>query len=132
MEDEATRVARARERAKKAKSKAGDISKNQTIAFIDFIRSHGVVGMAVGLAIGASVGATVKTLVESFITPLVRFIVGSQGRLESNVWHVDLWGRQADFAWGAALSAIITLFATILAIYWVVHIFKLDRLDKKS
>ena len=100
--------------------------------FLDFIRSQGVIGLAVGLAIGAAAGDTVKKLVEGFINPLVQFLVGSGDKLATATWHFEAWGRSADFAWGAALSSAITLLATALVIYWLVYIFKLDKLDKKK
>lgn len=100
--------------------------------FVDFIRSQGVIGLAVGLAIGAAAGDTVRKLVEGFINPVVQFIVGTGDGLASTVWRLELFGRTADFAWGAAVSSAITLIATALVIYWIVHIFKLDKLDKKK
>jgi large conductance mechanosensitive channel len=122
----------ARAKAAAAKAKAANASKSHGGGFVEFIRTQGVVGLAVGLAIGTAAGATVKTIVEGFITPIVQFIVGTHKGLESNIWHVDLWGRTADFKWGATLSSLITLIATALVIYWLINIFKLDRLDKKK
>lgn len=127
--------AKASERAKAAKAKAASVNvspKKHAGGFLDFIRTQGVVGLAVGLAIGTAAGGTVKALVEGFINPIVQFIVGSQAGLQTAVWHVELWGRKADFAWGAAVSSAITLIATALVIYWIVNVFKLDRLDKKK
>lgn len=100
--------------------------------FLDFIRAQGVVGLAVGLAIGAAAGDTVKKLVEGFINPIVQFIVGSNDSLAAATWQFEAFGRTATFAWGAALSSAITLMATALVIYWIVNIFKLDKLDKKK
>lgn len=100
--------------------------------FFDFIRTQGVIGLAVGLAIGAAAGDTVKKLVEGFINPIVQFIVGSQDALSGSVWHLEIWGRSAHFAWGAFVSSLITLIATALVIYWIVNIFKLNKLDKKK
>src|SRR5690606_36527948 len=100
--------------------------------FIDFIRTQGVVGLAVGLAIGTAAGDTVRKLVEGFINPIVQFIVGSENRLNNAVWHLELWERKADFAWGAFVSSLITLIATALVIYIIIHGLKLDRLDKKK
>lgn len=100
--------------------------------FVEFIRTQGVIGLAIGLAIGAAAGDTVAKLVEGFINPIVQFLVGSQEGLKAAVWHIDLWGRSADFAWGAFVSSAITLLATALVIYWIIHAMKLDRLDKKS
>lgn len=125
--------AKAAEKAKAAKSRAASVSPaKHTGGFVEFVRKQGVVGLAVGLAIGTAAGATVKTIVEGFITPIVQFIVGSQASLESNIWHIELWGRIADFKWGSVLSSTITLLATALVIYWIVNVFKLDRLDKKK
>lgn len=106
--------------------------KGSVAGFFDFIRSQGVIGLAVGLAIGTAAGDTVRKLVEGFINPLVQFLVGSGDKLAAATWHVELWGRTADFAWGAAVSSIITLVATALVIYWIIHVFKLDKLDKKK
>lgn len=134
-----TKVAVARAKASAAKSKAAAASAKASAAtkghgggFVEFIRTQGVVGLAVGLAIGTAAGGTVKALVEGFINPVVQFIVGSQAGLQAAVWHVELWGRKADFAWGAAVSSAITLVATALVIYWIVNVFKLDKLDKKK
>ena len=106
--------------------------KGQVGGFVDFIRTQGVVGLAVGLAIGTAAGDTVRKLVEGFINPIVQFIVGSQAGLQAAVWHVELWGRSADFAWGAFVSSAITLIATAAVIYWIINALKLDRLDKKK
>ncbi len=121
--------------ATKAKNRAAAARENSKAhggGFLEFIRTQGVIGLAVGLAIGAAAGDTVKTLVEGFISPIVQFIVGSQDALNAAVWRVELFGRSADFAWGAFVSSAITLLATALVIYWIIHILKLDRLDKKK
>lgn len=121
-----------RERAAVARSRAGTVTKGQVGGFLDFLRTQGVVGLAVGLAIGTAAGDTVRKLVEGFINPVVQFLIGSQEGLQASVWHVDLWGRSADFAWGAFTSSAITLLATAFVIYLIVHFAKLDRLDKKK
>jgi large-conductance mechanosensitive channel len=100
--------------------------------FISFVREQGIVGLAIGLAVGAAAGDTVKKLVEGFITPIVQFIVGSRDGLETATWHLELFGRSADFKWGAFISSLIALLATALVIYWIIHVLKLDRIDKKK
>ena len=122
----------AREKAKERAAKARGSSKKHASGFMDFIRTQGVVGLAVGLAIGTAAGDTVSKMVEGFINPIVQFIVGSQDALNSSVWRFELWGRSADFAWGAFVSSAITLVATALVIYWIVNVLKLDKLDKKK
>jgi large-conductance mechanosensitive channel len=75
---------------------------NHAKGFVDFVREQGVVGLAVGLAIGAAAGEAVKQIVEGLIN------------------------------WGAVISAVIVLLATAFVVYQIVHIAKLDRLDKKK
>jgi large conductance mechanosensitive channel len=121
--------------AEKAKQRATSVkekSRGHGSGFLDFIRAQGVVGLAVGLAIGTAAGDTVRKLVDGFINPIVQFVVGSQDALNAAVWRVELWGRSADFAWGAFVSSAITLLATALVIYWIINVLKLDRLDKKK
>lgn len=122
----------AAEKAKHAAKKGAGHVKGQVGGFVNFVRTQGVIGLAIGLAIGAAAGDTVRKLVEGFINPIVQFITGSGDKLANATWHVELFGRTADFAWGAAVSSAITLLATALVVYWFVHILKLDRLDKKK
>jgi len=124
--------AKAAKKAAIAKEKAVVKKVNgQASGFAEFIRSQNIVSLAVGLAIGSIASGTVKTIVENFVTPLVQFVVGSHTHLEQQVWHIELWGRKADFGWGVTLSSLITLLATIFVIYLVVHFARLDRLYKK-
>ncbi len=128
----ATEQRKSKQIAKKAATSSATHVKDQVGGFVDFIRSQGVIGLAVGLAIGTAAGDTVRKLVEGFINPIVQFIVGSGDKLATATYRVELFGRSADFAWGAALSSTITLVATALVIYWLVNVFKLDKLDKKK
>jgi len=123
-----SQISRAQQRAGAVRN----VSKGQLAGFVEFIRTQGVVGLAVGLAIGTAAGDTVKKLVEGFINPIVQFIVGSQDALSTAEWTVKLFGREADFKWGAFVSSLITLIATAFVIYLIIHFAKLDRIDKKK
>lgn len=122
----------ARAKAKGAAQKSAIHVKSQLTGFIDFVREQGVIGLAIGLAIGVAASDTVKKLVEGFINPLVQFITGTGSTLANATWTFEAFGRSATFAWGAALSSTITLIATALVVYWLISIFKLDKLDKKK
>lgn len=102
--------------------------------FMTFIREQGVVGLAVGLAIGTAAGASVKVIVDEFISPIVALLTRGVD-LNSLKWViVAANGKDVEVAigWGAILSSIITLVATAFVIYLVIHLAKLDRLDKKK
>lgn len=100
---------------------------------LDFVREQGVIGLAVGLAVGTAAASTVKVIVDEFISPLVALI--TQGvDLNGLKWVIMNAGQENEVAigWGAILSSVIILLATIFIIYWILHAMKLDRLDKKK
>ena len=102
----------------------------QLSGFMDFVREHGVVGLAVGLAIGLQVSKAVETIVDGFINPIVSFILGDTKGLESAHWAVissTTGGRMLDFKWGEIVSSLITLVAVSAVVYWVVKQLKLDK-----
>jgi large conductance mechanosensitive channel len=102
--------------------------------FMNFIRTQGVIGLAVGLAIGTQVGKTVESLVVGFINPIVNFILGGSTNLLTAQWTIisDWNGRSLVFSWGLILTSLITLLAVAGVIYYVVHGLRLDKLDKKD
>lgn len=102
--------------------------------FITFIREQGVVGLAVGLAIGTAAGALVKTIVDQFINPLVSLITQGVNLTELKwvIYPATKARPEVSLGWGAILSAAITLLATAFVIYQLVHVAKLDKLDKKK
>ena len=117
-----------------AKAKASQVTKGQAAGFFNFVREQGVVGLAVGLAIGTAAGASVKVIVEQLISPLVGLITRGV-ELSSLKWVIlAAQNNHAEVAigWGAILSSFITLLATALVVYLVVHLAKLDRIDKKK
>lgn len=116
----------------KAAAVTTKVSTGHVGGFMNFLREQGIIGLAVGLAIGTAAGDTVRKLVEGFINPIVQFIVGTKSGLESAEWSIELFGRTADFKWGAFVSSFITLLATAFVIYLVVHFAKLDHIDKKK
>lgn len=103
--------------------------------FVVFVREQGVVGLAVGLAIGTAAGSAVKSIVDGLINPIVGFLIGGID-LSKLKWVVIAPNAQGTgglvFAWGSVLSAIITLLATAFVIYQLIHMAKLDRIDKKK
>lgn len=121
--------------AKIAGSEIATVSKTHFMAFLDFVREQGVIGLAVGLALGTAAGASVKQIVDGLINPIVGFLIGGID-LAQLKWVVVAPGKGSRggliFSWGAVLSSLITLIVTALVIYWLVRATKLDRIDKKK
>lgn len=130
------KAAAAKTRATEARKQAGSAAKGHAGGFLEFIRTQGVIGLAVGLAIGTAAGATVKVIVEELINPLVALITRGVD-LSSLKWVIigeDKVAGQPEVAigYGAILSSTIVLLATALVIYVIIHFAKLDRLDQKK
>lgn len=126
-------MATVKERAAAAKARAAKSAQHGS-GFMSFIREQGVVGLAVGLAIGTAAGASVKVIVDELVSPIVALMTRGVD-LNSLQWVIlEADGDKAEVAigWGAIISSLITLIATALVIYWVIHMAKLDRLDKKK
>ena len=93
--------------------------------FVTFLKEKAVVGLAVGFIIGQQAQGLIKQLVDSFITPWINIIIGSELPKRATVFG----GQQ--FAWGKFLYILINFIAVLVAVYAMVRIFKLDKLDTK-
>jgi large-conductance mechanosensitive channel len=69
------------------------------------------------------------------LTRLVGFILGGTD-LGAQQWQIvkatPESARSLTVSWGMIISAIITLLATAFVVYQIVHVAKLDKLDKKA
>lgn len=104
----------------------------QLVGFMDFVRNHGVVGLAVGLAIGTQVGKAVEAIVVNLINPIIGYVIGDTKGLEELTFTITTGSRSMTIGWGAVISALITLLAVSAVIYWAVTGLKLDKADKKK
>lgn len=96
--------------------------------FIDFIRSQGVVGLAVGFILGGAVSELVKSLVTDIINPLVSVFLGSAQDLKGSVLEIG----PIAIAWGNFLNVFINFLVIAAVVYFGVKWLKLDeKLDKK-
>ena len=96
--------------------------------FVEFLREHAVVSLAIAFVIGLQSQTLVKQLVTSFIDPLFKLLFGQT--LSQRTFELHLNGRVADFAWGAFAYSLLDFLFVLGAIYAIVKILKLDKLDK--
>ena len=102
--------------------------KEQLQGFVTFIRTQGVVGLAVGFILGGAVSKVVSSLVADIINPLLGPLLGAAGDLKSAV--LDL--GPIHLAWGDFLVTLIDFLVIAMVVYWGVKGLKLDQLDKKK
>lgn len=102
------------------------------LGFVNFLREHAIVGLAVGFVIGTQVQTVVKQFITSFIDPLFKLLLPGDQALSARTFRLYFDGRHADFGWGAAVYVLLDFLFVAVTIYVVIKIFKLDRLDKKA
>lgn len=115
----------------KEKAKAG--AKKQAAGFVDFIRTQGVVGLAVGLVIGVAAKSVVDSFVNNIFNPVVGLMTGGVN-LSDKYLCLKFSGAECvtPLRYGQLISDIISFLIVALAIYLIVHMLHLDKLDKKK
>lgn len=103
-----------------------DAVRNQVGGFVNFLREKAVVGLAVGFIVGQQAQGLIKQLVDSFINPWLNIIVGS--KLQERT--ATIGGE--TFTWGKFVYVFVNFLFVLLAIYVIIKILKLDKLDIKN
>lgn len=102
--------------------------------FMDFVRTQGVVGLAVGLTLGTAVTVFVKSVVDNLVNPLVGLLLpGSSGLGGKFICLDSVNGACTNkLSWGAVFSNFISFLTIAAVVYFVVHSLGLDKIDKKN
>ena len=110
------------------------VGKSQMKAFSDFIRTQGVVGLAVGLVLGGAVSILVKSLVDNVVMPPLGLLLGSAQGLKGLSWTMGNTnaGVPAVLNYGIFLNDFINFVVIALVIYFIVRLLRFDRIDKKN
>lgn len=93
--------------------------------FIEFIRTQGVVGLAVGFILGKAVSDVVGSIVSDLVNPIIGIALGSLGDLSKLSFHV----LSAEITYGKFISILINFVIIALVVYYGVKKLKLDKLD---
>jgi large conductance mechanosensitive channel len=102
--------------------------------FMEFVRTQGVVGLAVGLVLGGAVTIVVKSLVDNVVMPPLGFILGSAEGLKGLQLNIGKTpaGQDAILHYGVFLNDLINFVVIAVVIYLIVHILGFDKLDRKK
>lgn len=101
--------------------------------FMEFVRTQGVVGLAVGLVLGGAVTVVVKSLIDNVVMPPLGFILGSAEGLKGLTLNLGTTGgKEAILYYGVFLNDLINFVMIALIVYLVVHILGFDKLDMKK
>lgn len=107
---------------------------SQLKGFLNFIRTQGVVGLAVGLVLGSAVGILVKSLVDNVVMPPIGLLLGSTEGLKGLSWTI---GKTANggatlLHYGVFLNDLINFAVIAFVIYMIISLLKVDKFDKKK
>lgn len=105
----------------------------QLNGFVEFIREQGVIGLAIGFVIGAAATTLMRSLVDNIFMPPIGALLGSADGLKGLALSLGVYhGKEARLLYGQFLNDVINFLILALAVYIVVRILRLDRLDKKK
>ena len=93
--------------------------------FVDFIRTQGVVGLAVGFILGGAVSKLLSSRVENIITPLVPLALGKVDLADKTITL-----GTASLKYVAFISTMIDFIIIAAVVYFGVKSLGLDKLDK--
>jgi len=96
--------------------------------FLDFVRTQGVVGLAVGFILGGAVSDLVKSLIDNIINPILGIILNQASGLTEATFTV----ASATIKYGALINTLINFLVIALVVYFGVKKLGLDKLDKKD
>jgi large conductance mechanosensitive channel len=96
--------------------------------FLEFIRTQGVVGLAVGFILGKAVSDVVASIVTDLVNPIIGIILGKFGNLSALSIHV----LSANITYGKFISILINFAIIAFVVYFGVKKLGLDKLDKQK
>ena len=94
--------------------------------FIHFIRTQGVVGLAVGLMLGGAVSTFVNSFIKNLINPILGLVLGQAKDLAESSWNI----LDAKIMYGAVILDAINFIVIVSLVYFCVTKLRLNKLDK--
>jgi large conductance mechanosensitive channel len=91
--------------------------------FIEFIRSQGVVGLAVGFIMGGSITKLITSFVTDIINPIVGLLISRAGDLQANYISIG----NAKIMWGSFTSALIDFIIIAFIVYFIIKILGIKK-----
>lgn len=107
--------------------------KRETKGFMDFIRTQGVLGLAVGLILGSSLSTMVRSLIDDVIMPPLGMLLGSAEGLKGLTVVINHTpsGEPVTIAYGIFLNDFVNFLIIALVVYIIVRLLKINKEDIK-
>lgn len=95
--------------------------------FLGFLRSQGVVGLAVGFILGGAISDVVSSLVNDIINPILSVILQRTDALQDAVLQVG----PIAIKWGHFVAVLIDFTVVAFVVYYGVKLLRLDKPEPK-
>jgi len=107
---------------------------SQMKAFLNFIRSQGVVGLAVGLVLGGAISVMVKSLIDNVVMPPLGLLLGSADGLKGLAWTManTAKGQPVVLHYGVFLNDLTNFIIIALVVYLLIRLLRIEKFDKKK
>ena len=99
--------------------------------FIEFIKTQGIVGLAVGFILSTQISQLVNSIVDDLINPLVGLFVGAEDNLDKVYFMIG----KSQFMWGNFVKTLINFLIIAFLLYFLIRALRLDKhlsSDKKE
>jgi large conductance mechanosensitive channel len=96
--------------------------------FLEFVRTQGVVGLAVGFILGGAVSKVVSSVVNDLVNPILGMVLGSVEGLRTMTLSVG----SAEILLGSFVSTLIDFLVVAAVVYFGVKKLGLETLDQKK
>jgi large conductance mechanosensitive channel len=106
--------------------KIGGGIKSQLAGFWDFIRTQGVVGVAVAFILGGAISLLVKSGIDNVVNPVLGVVLGRAKDLADS--FIPFFG--AKIMWGKFVNDFINFLVLAAVVYFGIKKIGLDKLDK--
>jgi large conductance mechanosensitive channel len=108
--------------------------RQQFSGFAAFIRTQGVVGLAVGLVLGGAITVMVKSLVDNVVMPPIGLVLGSAEGLKGLAVTIGRTasGQETVLHYGIFLNDFFNFIVIAFVIYFIVKVLGFEKLDKKK
>ncbi|NTW61428.1 large conductance mechanosensitive channel protein MscL [Candidatus Saccharibacteria bacterium] len=132
VSEKKSKISLAKHKVTKSHAVITGVGGAQLKGFLEFIRTQGVIGLAVGLVLGGAVSVMVKSLVDNVVMPPIGLLLGSTEGIKGLSWTMGLTsaGKPAVLHYGIFLNDLFNFLIIALVVYALVSLLKVDKLDK--
>jgi large conductance mechanosensitive channel len=92
-------------------------------SFIEFIKTQGVVGLAVGFILSTQISQMVSSIVNDLINPFLGLFLGIQGNLDTAYFSIG----KSQFMWGNLVNTFINFLIVASLLYVVIKALRLEE-----